>query len=115
MKRTYFYFLVETIANGNKDPTQCIALIKHEIYIKKEYVNIKRNPITLDVGILPMARLSSIHGASFSKLTLSPLKPQTLLLSCTWKASLAMGPHQIGVVCFILYKQRKFFGIILNY
>ena len=71
---------MEITASGNGDP-KCIAPIKHEIYVTNEYVNIKRNPISLVIGILPMARLSSTLGASFSRLALSPLKPPNIFCS----------------------------------
>ena len=101
--------MAETTTSGNEDPTQCIALIKLEIYIMNEYDNIKRDPISLDSGILPMARLSSSLGASFSRLALSPLKPPNIVALSHFKASLVMAPHQIGVVCFILHTTKKTF------
>ena len=108
-----FTFFLETIVSGNEEPTQYIALIKHEIYVKKEYVNIKRNHTTLDIGILPMARLSSTLGASFSKLLLPPLKPPNIVALSHLKASFAMAPHQIGVVCLHIAKKTFWYNIKL--
>ena len=64
------------------------VFMKHEIYVKNKYVNIKRNPISLDNDILPIARLSSTLGAFFSKLALSPLKPPNIVAISHLKASL---------------------------
>ena len=64
------------------------VFIKHEIYVKNKYVNITRNPISLDNGNLHIARLSSTLGAFFSKLALSPLKPPNIVAISHLKASL---------------------------
>ena len=64
------------------------VFIKHESYVKNKYVNIKGNPISLDNGILHIARLSSTLGALFSKLALSPLKPSNIVPISHFRASL---------------------------